>query len=26
VPVPNMIPAMGRPQVIIWEAAHGRSC
>ena len=26
VPVPNMIPAMGRPQVIIWEAVHGRSC
>ena len=26
VPVPGMIPALGRPQVIIWEAVHGRSC
>jgi hypothetical protein len=26
VPVPDMIPALGRPQVIIWEAVHGRSC
>ena len=25
-PVPGVIPAMGRPQVIIWEAGHGRSC
>jgi len=25
-PVPGVIPAMGRPQVIIWEARHGRSC
>lgn len=25
-PVPAMIPARGRPQVIIWEAGHGRSC
>ena len=25
-PVPGVIPATGRPQVIIWEAAHGRSC
>jgi hypothetical protein len=24
--VPGVIPAMGRPQVIIWEAGHGRSC
>ena len=26
VPVPGVVPAMGRPQVIIWEAVHGRSC
>ena len=26
VPVPGVIRAMGRPQVIIWEAVHGRSC
>jgi hypothetical protein len=26
VPVPGMIPATDRPQVIIWEAVHGRSC
>jgi len=26
VPVPDMIAALGRPQVIIWEAVHGRSC
>ena len=26
VPVPGVVPAMGRPQVIIWEAAHGQSC
>jgi len=25
-PVPGVIGAMGRPQVIIWEAVHGRSC
>ena len=25
-PVPGVIPAMGRPQVIIWGAGHGRSC
>ena len=25
-PVPGVIPAMGRPQVIIREAGHGRSC
>jgi hypothetical protein len=25
-PVPGVMPALGRPQVIIWEAAHGRSC
>ena len=25
-PVPGVIPAMRRPQVIIWEAGHGRSC
>ena len=25
-PVPGVIPATGRPQVIIWEAGHGRSC
>jgi hypothetical protein len=25
-PVPGVIPAMGRPQVLIWEATHGRSC
>jgi hypothetical protein len=25
-PVPGVIPAMGRPQVIIGEAGHGRSC
>jgi hypothetical protein len=25
-PVPAVIPAMGRPRVIIWEAGHGRSC
>jgi hypothetical protein len=25
-PVPGVIPAMSRPQVIIWEAGHGRSC
>ena len=25
-PVPGMIPAMGRPRVISWEAWHGRSC
>jgi hypothetical protein len=23
---PGVIPAMGRPQVISWEAGHGRSC
>ena len=26
VPVPDMISALGRLQVIIWEAVHGRSC
>jgi anti-sigma factor RsiW len=25
-PVPGVIPAMSRAQVIIWEAGHGRSC
>ena len=25
-PVPAVTPAMSRPQVIIWEAGHGRSC
>jgi hypothetical protein len=25
-PVPGVTPAMGRPQVIIREAGHGRSC
>ena len=25
-PVPGVIPALGRRQVIIWEAVHGRSC
>ncbi|MGH3228063.1 MAG: hypothetical protein ACRDOA_05710 [Streptosporangiaceae bacterium] len=25
-PVPSVIPAMSHPQVIIWEAGHGRSC
>ena len=25
-PVRGMIPAVSRPQVIIWETAHGRSC
>ena len=25
-PVPGVTPATGRPQVIIWEAGHGRSC
>ena len=25
-PVPGVIPAMGRPQLIIWEAGHGRAC
>jgi hypothetical protein len=25
-PVPDVIPAVGRPQMIIWEAVHGRSC
>jgi hypothetical protein len=25
-PVPDVIPAMGHLQVIIWEAGHGRSC
>jgi hypothetical protein len=25
-PVPSMIPVMSHPQVIIWEAGHGRSC
>ena len=24
--VPGVIPAMGRPQVIIWDTGHGRSC
>ena len=25
-PVPGLTPAMSRPQMIIWEAGHGRSC
>jgi len=25
-PVSGVVPALGRPQVIIWEAVHGRSC
>ena len=25
-PVPGLTPAMSRPQVIVWEAGHGRSC
>ena len=25
-PVPGVAPAMSRPQVIIWEVGHGRSC
>jgi hypothetical protein len=25
-PVPGVTPAMSLPQVIIWEAGHGRSC
>jgi hypothetical protein len=25
-PVPRVLPGMGRPQAIIWEAAHGRPC
>jgi hypothetical protein len=25
-PVPDVIPATGHPQLIIWEAAHGRAC
>ena len=25
-PAPTVIPAMGRPRVIGWEAGHGRSC
>ena len=25
-PVPGVIPAMSHPQMIIWEAGHGRSC
>jgi hypothetical protein len=25
-PVPGVIAAAGRPQVITWEAGHGRSC
>jgi len=25
-PVPDVIPATGRPQVFIWVAGHGRSC
>jgi len=25
-PVPGVTPAMSRPQVINWEARHGRSC
>jgi hypothetical protein len=25
-PVPRLLPVTGRPQVIIWEAAHGRPC
>jgi hypothetical protein len=24
--LPDVTPATGRPQVIIWEAGHGRSC
>jgi hypothetical protein len=25
-PVPGLIPAMSHPQMIIWEAGHGRPC
>ena len=25
-PVPGVAPAMSRPQLIIWEVGHGRSC
>ena len=25
-PIPGVTPAMSRPQVIIWEAGHGRPC
>ena len=25
-PVPGVIPAVSHPQMIIWEAGHGRSC
>jgi hypothetical protein len=25
-PAPGVIPAVTRPQMIIWEAGHGRSC
>jgi hypothetical protein len=25
-PVPGVLPAVGHPQVIIWEAGHARSC
>jgi hypothetical protein len=25
-PAPGVIPALGRPRVISWEAGHGRSC
>jgi hypothetical protein len=25
-PAPGVIPAVSRPQMIIWEAGHGRSC
>jgi hypothetical protein len=25
-PAPGVIPALGHPQVISWEARHGRSC
>jgi hypothetical protein len=25
-PAPGVIPAIGRPQVFIWAAGHGRSC
>ena len=25
-PVPGVTPAMSRPQVIIWDTGHGRSC
>ena len=25
-PVPGVAPAMSRPQMIIWEAGHGRPC